>query len=52
MKKQVFDILNILETSLIEGYIPYKAVITFRERTAAEIKEWYSRYEYGTEYSV
>ena len=33
---------HILETSLIDGYVPYKAVITFRERTAAEIKEWFS----------
>ena len=41
---------NIIETSLIDGYVPYKAVITFRERTAAEIKEWYSGYEYGTDY--
>ncbi len=31
---------NIIETSLIEGYVPYKAVMTFRERTAEEIKEY------------
>ena len=41
---------NTAYTPLIEGYLPYKAVITFRERTAAEIKEWYSGYEYGTDY--
>ena len=37
-------------TPLVDGYIPYKAVITFREKTTTEIKNWYSEYGYDTEY--
>ena len=40
---------NCIDTELISGYIPYKAVLTYRQKSPSEIKEWY---EYNDEYYV
>lgn len=38
---------NTFETKLIEGYIPYKAVITYRPKTPAEIRKFYEGFDYS-----